>query len=238
MKNGLDPSLPHMGALMTRPGGAYPRRPLPEGFARVPWGPGWTAQWAALQHACGQVDSPAEGEVLFAREFLLGRGFEPPENPAPSEAAVRAALARPERAPYARQTARRVLLAADGQGRLAGCAALWPGRHFGRRRERVHFVAVRPDCQGRGLAQGLLTAVLDLAEDLGCGRELYLTTQTWSWPAVRLYRRYGFVPYTGPRPVNWITADPADPAAFARDNAAAWALIDGRIAAWEGQKRD
>ena len=34
MKNGLDPSLPHMGALMTRPGGAYPRRPLPEGFAR------------------------------------------------------------------------------------------------------------------------------------------------------------------------------------------------------------
>lgn len=242
MNTGLDASLPHIGVLMVRRERAYPRRPLPEGFAQAPWEPKWIAPWAALQHACGQVDSPADGEETFAREFLLGRGWER-DRGAPSQQAVRAALAHPQAAPYAGQTAQRVLLAVDRQGCLAGTAALWPGLHFGGRRERVHYVAVRPDCQGRGLAQGLLTAALDLADALGCGAELYLTTQTWSWRAVRLYRRYGFAPYAGPRPARWSVAPGpeggADPeAAFARSNARAWRLIDGRIAAWEERNRD
>lgn len=58
---------------------------------------------------------------------------------------------------------------------------------------RVHWVAVHPDYQGRGLAKPLLSKSLETLRTCG-HRAAYLMTSTSRIPALTLYMRYGFVP--------------------------------------------
>jgi len=57
----------------------------------------------------------------------------------------------------------------------------------------VHWVAVRRDHQGKGLARPLISQVLKVMKLRG-HREAMLHTQTTSWVAVRLYLHFGFRP--------------------------------------------
>jgi ribosomal protein S18 acetylase RimI-like enzyme len=55
----------------------------------------------------------------------------------------------------------------------------------------LHWVAIVPAHQGKGLAKPMVAAVLKrLAQDYD---EAFLTTQTSSWRAVAMYRHFGFV---------------------------------------------
>jgi GNAT superfamily N-acetyltransferase len=63
------------------------------------------------------------------------------------------------------------------------------GVHIGR----VHWVAVHPDYQGRGLAKPLLSSVLLRLKGLG-HHKCYLRTLHVRTPAIRLYLSYGFRP--------------------------------------------
>ena len=57
----------------------------------------------------------------------------------------------------------------------------------------LHWVAVRRDHQGKGLARPLIAQTLRVMKELGHASAL-LTTQTHSWVAVRLYLQFGFHP--------------------------------------------
>ena len=57
----------------------------------------------------------------------------------------------------------------------------------------LHWVAVHPQEQGRGLARPLIYHVLSLLKDMGHTHTKILT-QTLSWVAVRLYLAFGFRP--------------------------------------------
>lgn len=57
---------------------------------------------------------------------------------------------------------------------------------------RVHWVAVRPEFQGRGLGTSLVTAVCQRLRDLGHQRA-YLVTWSDRPKAIRMYSRLGFV---------------------------------------------
>ncbi|MBX3014336.1 MAG: GNAT family N-acetyltransferase [Caldilineaceae bacterium] len=57
----------------------------------------------------------------------------------------------------------------------------------------VHWVALHPDHQGRGLAKPLLALVCHQLQELGHARA-YLNTSTARLPAIRLYLQFGFVP--------------------------------------------
>ena len=60
-------------------------------------------------------------------------------------------------------------------------------------RGQVHWVAVRRDHQGKGLARPLISRVLHVMKKRG-HTEAMLHTQTTTWVAVRLYLEFGFRP--------------------------------------------
>ncbi len=77
-----------------------------------------------------------------------------------------------------------------------GTATAWydpcfEGENFGR----VHYVAVTPQYQGRGLSKVLMTAVLARLRELGHS-QAYLATSTLRLPAINLYLQFGFKPLT------------------------------------------
>lgn len=71
----------------------------------------------------------------------------------------------------------------------------------------VHYVAIDAAHQGRGLSRPLTALALRRLRDLGYGRAM-LTTQTWSWVAIGVYREFGF------RPIP-----------FGEDDAAGWRIV-------------
>ena len=81
----------------------------------------------------------------------------------------------------------------DRKGVLIGTATAWLDDHSIQSPGRIHWVAIVPVEQGKGLAKPLLTAVCNKLKDLGHSRA-YLTTQTIRIAAINLYLKFGFVP--------------------------------------------
>ena len=80
-------------------------------------------------------------------------------------------------------------------GDAVGTATAWFDDAFeGARWGRVHWVAILPEFQGRGLGSVLMTAVCRRLHELGHGRA-FLRTAVNRIPAVRLYLRFGFEPH-------------------------------------------
>lgn len=75
-----------------------------------------------------------------------------------------------------------------------GTATAWRNALDGEEYGRVHWVAILPKLQGRGLARPLLSAVCLRLAELGHGRA-YLTTNTLRVPAVNLYLKFSFRPW-------------------------------------------
>lgn len=86
--------------------------------------------------------------------------------------------------------ARRQFYLCAAGGQAIGTATAWfNSAGWGR----VHWVAIHPAWQGRGLAKPLLTAVCNRLAELGHPRA-YLTTESARLPAINLYLHYGFTP--------------------------------------------
>lgn len=87
---------------------------------------------------------------------------------------------------------RRQFYLLDGAGCPVGTASAWfhpEDASLGR----VHWVAILPELQGRGLAKPLLSQVCRRLRELGHTRA-YLTTSTIRVPAICLYFALGFRP--------------------------------------------
>ena len=90
----------------------------------------------------------------------------------------------------------RQLFLTDPHGSNIGTASAWfdgttPDTTLGR----IHWVAMVPSYQGRGLAKPLLAQAMRRLVELG-HRHAYLTTDTRRQVAITLYRRFGFEPIT------------------------------------------
>ena len=80
---------------------------------------------------------------------------------------------------------------------IASASAWWTDEYAeagGGRWGEVHWVAMLPAWQGRGLSRPLMTLVLNRMAELGETRA-YLNTATIRLPAVNLYLRFGFLPH-------------------------------------------
>jgi GNAT superfamily N-acetyltransferase len=88
----------------------------------------------------------------------------------------------------------RQLYLCDVHGEAIGTATAWfDGNYKGQVYGRVHWLAIVPDEQGKGLAKALMSAVCYRLRELG-HRRAYLTTSTARVPAINLYLQFGFVP--------------------------------------------
>ena len=74
-----------------------------------------------------------------------------------------------------------------------GTATAWFNDAFrGKPYGRVHWVAILPKFQGRGLSKPLMTTICERLRELGHERA-YLTTSAERVAAIHLYQRFGFV---------------------------------------------
>ena len=90
--------------------------------------------------------------------------------------------------------ARRQCYLLDERGEAIGTATAWFNDNFeGARFGRVHYVAIVPEYQGRGLSRPLMTAICQRLRELGHDRA-YLSTATTRIEAIKVYLRFGFVP--------------------------------------------
>ncbi len=81
-------------------------------------------------------------------------------------------------------------------GKLVSVVGIWPGKHVPQEL-RVHWMMSSPSYQSQGFGQmALQKAMADFDQEFP-EKDLYLSTQAQSWPAIRMYEKNGFIPYTG-----------------------------------------
>lgn len=140
-----------------------PAYPLPPGYAFHWYQPGDEATWVAIQAAADRYNKITP--ELFAQQF------------------------RPAQLLGARQC---YLL--DPAGLPIGTATAWVDDLTGDPTVgRIHWVAIIPPEQGKGLAKPLMTAACLRLQALG-HRTAYLTTAMNRPAAVGLYLKFGFLP--------------------------------------------
>jgi ribosomal protein S18 acetylase RimI-like enzyme len=82
----------------------------------------------------------------------------------------------------------------DNENNAVGSVTAWFDNNFqGEIYGRIHWIAILPEYQGRGLANALMTVVCNRLSELGHDKA-YLNTSTVRLPAINLYLKYGFVP--------------------------------------------
>ncbi len=141
---------------------------LPEGYRFQYYKNGMAEDWCRIQYQAGAFDSMKAAEALFEREF----------------------------APHQKLLKERMLfiLPAETSEDPAGTASLWIGDDFGEKRDRLHWLAVAPSHQGKGLAKALVAELIACYREKGLGKGIYLTTQTESYKAINIYRQFAFEP--------------------------------------------
>ena len=144
-----------------------PQFELPEGFSFRMYRPGDEADWLAVHRRADRYDERIVYEPeTFEREFA--RNVE----------ALR----------------QRQYYLCEASGQAIGTATAWFDNNYrGKVYGRVHWVAIVPEFQGRGLAKPLLTAVCNRLRELGHVRAC-LGTYSARTPAINLYLKFGFVP--------------------------------------------
>ena len=196
----LDNSIEYIPLLMTKEDTkVYPKYALPEGYRFRFYAAGDEKAWAALECSVGQFETEEAAIACFSREFLENQRLRPEE---------------------------RMLFVIDPAGKAVATAALWDGDFLGKIEQRLHWVAVSDECAGKGIAKAMLSRLLELYNELCFGGFLYLRTGTRNYPAIGIYKKFGFVPYLGTRSPFEDLSDED----FARRNAAGWAIVEQKHA--------
>jgi GNAT superfamily N-acetyltransferase len=94
----------------------------------------------------------------------------------------------------AEELGKRMCFLLDESGREIGTASAWYDNAYqGEPYGRIHWVAITPAMQGKGLSKSLLSAACLRLKDLGHGKA-YLVTDTRRIAAIHVYLQFGFEP--------------------------------------------
>lgn len=164
--NVLDKTIPYAEVWMVRPRELpVTEFTMPEGFSIVSFKEGDQVQWAEIETEVGEFDRVEEALTYFNRTF----------------------------APYPDELEKRMLFIQTDSGEKIGTATAWWKETDNRTRfPLVHWVAIKPNYQGKGLSKALTSRVLSLLQEFENHPTIVLHTQTWSHKAIRLYEKFGF----------------------------------------------
>ncbi len=144
-----------------------PSHPLPAGYRFTLYRPGDRESWLAIEQSAKEFATRERGLELWAQYF----GSHEAELP------------------------RRMVFVENAAGeKVATASAYFDVIHGDPSGSGwLHWVAVRRDCQGRGLSKPLIAHTLQRMRDLGY-THAKIPTQTTSWLAVKVYLDLGFLP--------------------------------------------
>jgi GNAT superfamily N-acetyltransferase len=169
-----------------------PEFALPPRFSLRWYQPGDEKHWLRIHRAADHFNefTPELFQGQFAGQPECGLSAFParPRQPALSSAA----RGGPESALQELVERQCYLLAPKGE--VIGTGTAWFNDNFaGGRWGRVHWLALVPEFQGRGLGKALMSAICRRLRELHQERA-YLTTSTARIPAISLYLQFGFEP--------------------------------------------
>jgi GNAT superfamily N-acetyltransferase len=160
-------SLPDSVSMARQVEAPFPLFPLPPGYALSWYQPGCEAWWFEIQRRADPLAPITAG--TFAKYFGTAPG----------------------------ELSRRQAFLLEPAGRPIGTATAWfeqdeRGQEWGR----LHWVAILPEWQGRGLGRPLLSDVCQRMHTLHPQRS-FLRTAPHRLAAIRLYLAFGFQPLIG-----------------------------------------
>ena len=135
---------------------------LPEGFSIVSYCPGYEKEWARLECAIGDFDSPMEAEQYFTETYLQD----------------------PEMLPN-------ILFALNSNNTVVGSCIAWQDKRGSDIVSSLHWLVVDEQYQRIGLGRALSVSVMNIYAGHGAF-PVYIHTQPWSWKAILLYLSLGF----------------------------------------------
>ncbi len=163
----LDKSIPYHNIIMQLAAEDVRRiRPsaLPDGFSARLFQDGDESHWARIESSVLEFDDEEKALAYFVGAWL----------------------------PRLDELKKRCVFILNPDGLPVATTTAWYIVHGDVRQAHIHWVAVTPGLQGKGLGRAVLTRALSLMPDLEPGRDVLLHTQTWSHTAVRLYHSVGF----------------------------------------------
>jgi len=163
----LDKTIPFAKVFMRRKSGApIPVFPLPEGFSYTYFEDGDELDWARIETSAGEFDSEFAALLYFKKEYM----------------------------PEAGELSRRCLFIRTADGEKVATATAWWSFIGDQRRAWLHWVSVDKSFQGLGLGKAIISRVTELMKMLEGDVDFYLSTQTWSYIAINIYRKCGWEP--------------------------------------------
>jgi len=163
----LDKTIPYANLKMVRKSGTpIPDFTLPEGFRFVMFSDGDEVDWARIETSVDEFDSEFAALLLFKEQFI----------------------------PHSFELKRRLVFIENEQGVKVATANAWWSFVDGERRAWLHWVSVDPRYQGLGLGKAVTVRVTQLLKEIEGDVDFYLSTQTWSYKAIDIYIKCGYVP--------------------------------------------
>jgi len=198
----LDKSIKHYGVIMVKSiGEAYPRFPLPEGYQFCRFADGDVNDWAEIEFSAGEFDEIQEALNYFHKEFGESRS----------------------------DILKRCIFIEDSNGEKVATGMAWFGKLNGVELSRVHWISVKETHQNKGLCKGLISKILEIYDEISEEKDIYLTTQTWSYKAINIYKKFGFRAYDDRK----IGMQEGSAGNYECDFEDAWMLINKKLSEYE-----
>lgn len=201
----LDKSVPYYQVFMTKNEiEKFDKYELPEGFEFCYYKDGMTIDWVRLQMYY-EFYSTFGDAINFFKNIYLSQGS---------------------------MIYERLLFVKDKDNVIVATGSLWVGTHFGTVMHKIQGIAVHPEFRGKGLASAILTRLFEIAIEIDCRGGLYTNTNSWSYPAINLLFKNGFLAYMGPKPANCEQKDDG----YTDTNKMAWEIVMRKIALYNAKK--
>jgi len=163
----LDKTVPFAKLKMVRKAGTpIPDFPLPEGFKYTYFQEGDEMDWARIETSVDEFDSEFAALLRFKEDFM----------------------------PHVEELNRRCLFIETEDGEKVATANAWWSYVENERRAWLHWVSVAAGYQGLGLGKAIVSKVTRLLMEIEGDVDFYLSTQTWSYKAINIYKKCGYEP--------------------------------------------